>query len=189
MNPTRERGVTLIELLIAVSLLSLLSVGMLVAMRIGFSTMDKVDEHLVRNRRATNARKIIENEIQGFTLTLADWRPQPDRVIGTPFVEWQSDHMRFVTAYSLQDAWRGRPQIAEMQVIPGGKGEGVRLIVNETPYTGSAQTGTHITLIDTEPHFAPILPGALSFVLADQLAYCRFEYLQGEPRSSWWKFW
>ena len=49
--------------------------------------------------------------------------------------------MRFVTSYSLQDAWRGRPQIAALQVIPGADGAGVRLIVNETPYTGPAQAG------------------------------------------------
>ena len=49
--------------------------------------------------------------------------------------------MRFVTTYSLQDAWRGRPQIAALHVIPGADGKGVRLIVDETPYTGPDQAG------------------------------------------------
>ena len=73
-NP--ESGVTLIEILIAVSLLSLLSVGMLIAMRIGFNTMDKVDTRLISNRRVSYARRIIENEIAGYTFTMAAWHPQ-----------------------------------------------------------------------------------------------------------------
>src|SRR4051812_42987864 len=133
-------GVTLIEILIAVSLLSLLSVGVLIAMRIGFNTMDKVDSRLVKNRRVSYARRIIENEIAGFTSTMADWRARPeDQPAPYPFHQWEAQSLRFVTAYSLQDAWRGRPQIAVLQVIPGAEGRGVRLVMDETPYTGSAQ--------------------------------------------------
>ncbi len=179
---TTQSGVTLIEILIAVSLLSLLSVGMLMAMRIGFNTMEKTDAHLVQNRRVSNARKIIENEIAGFTFTRAEWRPTPVMIQTAPFVQWEAQSMRFVTAYSLQDAWRGRARIAALQVIPGDRSMGVRLIVNETPYTGPAQAGQSIVSIDPNGiRFAPILPGAQSFVLADRLAFCRFSYL--EPRS------
>jgi prepilin-type N-terminal cleavage/methylation domain-containing protein len=181
-------GVTLIEILIAVSLLSLLSVGILMAMRIGFNTMDKTDRHLVQNRRVANARKIIESQINGFMFTRAEWHPAPDISAAVTFVQWEPQSMRFVTAYSLQDAWRGRPQIAEFQVIPGDKGEGVRLIVNETPYTGRAQAGLSVVSVEPDPqtgvvrtHFAPILPGSQSFVLADRLAYCRFSYLEPLP--------
>jgi prepilin-type N-terminal cleavage/methylation domain-containing protein len=187
---SKRAGVTLIEILIAVSLLSLLSVGILMAMRIGFNTMEKTDAHLVQNRRVSNARKIIENEIEGFMFTRAQWHPKPEVVFETPFVDWQPQSMRFVTAYSLQDAWRGRPQIAEFQVIPGEKNAGVRLIVNETPYTGPAQSGAEITSIEPDPetglqkvNFTSVLAGAQSFVLADRLAYCRFFYLQPLPES------
>jgi prepilin-type N-terminal cleavage/methylation domain-containing protein len=177
-----ESGVTLLEILVAVSLLSLLSVGVLVAMRIGLSTMDKTDAHLVQNRRVSNVRKIIENEIDGFTFTRADWRPAPDVIQTAPFMQWEAQSMRFVTAYSLQDAWRGRARIVALQVIPGERGAGVRLIVNEVPYTGPAQAGQSIVGIDEAGvHFAPILPGAQSFVLADRLAFCRFSYLEPRP--------
>jgi hypothetical protein len=96
-----------------------------------------------------------------------------------PFAQWEAQSMRFVTTYSLQDAWRGRAQIAALQVIPGDHGAGVRLIVDETPYTGPAQAGQSIVSIDANvPRFAPILPGPRSFVLADRLAFCRFSYLE-----------
>jgi hypothetical protein len=60
----------------------------------------------------------------------------------------------------------------------------VRLVVNETPYTGPDQAGTQIAGIDAPTperpmtvHYTPIVAGAQSFVLADQLAYCRFSWL------------
>ncbi|HKD07624.1 MAG TPA: prepilin-type N-terminal cleavage/methylation domain-containing protein [Bryobacteraceae bacterium] len=178
----KESGVTLIEILIAVSLLSLLSVGALMAMRIGLSTMDKTDTHLEHNRRVANSQKIVEDEIAGFVPTMAMWHAGTQVSRPTPFVEWRPQSMRFVTSYSLREAWRGTLQIAEFTVIPGDKSQGVRLIVNEIPYTGPAQTGQMIAGFDNEvPQFAPIIPGAESFVLADRLAYCRFRYLEPRP--------
>ena len=91
--------------------------------------------------------------------------------------------MRFVTSYSLEHAWRGSQRIAAFQVIPGADGKGVRLIVNEWPYTGPAQAGQMVEAIDPDGtvRFAPVVAGPQSFVLADKLAYCRFTYL--EPRT------
>lgn len=175
-----EAGVTLIEILIAVSLLSLLSVGMLISMRIGFNTMAKVDSRLVSDRRVAYARRIIEDEISGYVYTDAVFHARPDSGMIVPFYQWGPQTMRFVTAYSLKDAWRGRPQIAVLQVIPGADGNGVRLIVNETPYTGEEQAGQTIASInqDSTVNFVPAEAGAQSFVLADRLSYCRFSYLE-----------
>jgi prepilin-type N-terminal cleavage/methylation domain-containing protein len=190
MKLRSQSGVTLIEILVAVSLLSLLSVGMLTAMRLGFSTMDKVDAHLVVNRRVVNARGIIEGEINGFVLTMANYTPRPNEVHLIPFLQTEAQSMRFVTSYSLEDGWRGRPQIAVLQVIPGeavtgDSRPGVRLIVNEMPYTGPAQAGQNIVAVEQDAsagrqivRFAPVPPGPQSFVLADRLAFCRFWYLQ-----------
>jgi hypothetical protein len=152
-----------------------------------------VDSRLVKNRRVVNTRGIIESEIDGFVFTLADYSPQPNDVRQIPFIQMEPQSMRFVTSYSLQDGWRGRPQIAALQVIPGDataadKRPGVRLIVNEMPYTGRVQAGLNITGLDQDPvtgsaipRFTPILPGSKSFVLADRLAFCRFLYLEPLP--------
>jgi prepilin-type N-terminal cleavage/methylation domain-containing protein len=190
MKRDPQSGVTLIEILIAISLLSLLSAGILVAMRLGLNTMDKTDSRLVENRRVANARKIIENEIAGFTSTMATYNPQPTTFLDVPFFQAEPASMRFVTSYSLQDAWRGRPQIAGLQVIPGEKNEGVRLIVDETPYTGPVQAGRMIASLEPDPsvggmvaHYAPITTGPQSFVLADRLAFCRFAYLEPLPQA------
>lgn len=181
-NP--QSGVTLIEILVAVTLLSLLSVGMLVAMRLGFSTMDKVDSHMMSNRRVVNARGIIESEIEGFVPTTAEYHPQPEMNVLLPFLQTEAQVMRFVTTYSLEDGWRGRPQVVVLQVIPG-ESTGVRLIVNETPYTGREQAGRNIAGVEQDEasgrrivHYTAVTSGPNSFVLADRLAFCRFSYLE-----------
>ena len=190
MNRSSEAGVTLIEILIAVTLLSLLTAGILITMHLGLSTMEKTDSRLVKNRRVVNARKIVESEIDGFTLTLATFIPQPQMRRSVLFFQAEPQSMRFVSTYSLENAWRGKMQVTALQVIPGEavpgeRAQGVRLIVNETPYTGPLQTGLSIVSVDPDPvtnrvvaHFAPIVPGPQSFVLADRLKYCRFTYLE-----------
>lgn len=181
---------TLIEILVAVTLLSLLSVAILVAMRMGFSTMDKTDAHLVHDRRVSNSRRIVESEIAGYTWSIANFHPGPQQTIGIPFAEWTAREMRFVTAYSLEEAWRGRPQIAVMQVVPGAGDRGVRLIVNETPYTGPDQAGAMIAdITENIPSFVPVAPGERSFVLADRLAWCRFAFLEPQqpPAFPLWR--
>ena len=187
---SRRAGVTLIEILVAVSLLALLSTGILMAMRIGFNTLDKTDSHLVHNRRVVNTRRIVENQIAGFTYTNAEFRPRPELVYTEPFREFSPSRMRFVTTYSLEEAWRGRARILVMQVIPGENNRGVRLIANEMPWTGPAQAGRMILEITPDgPQFAPLQAGTDSFVLADRLAYCRFLYQvqrpDGQPGFIW----
>ncbi len=199
MSKSRQSGITLIEILIAVSLLSLLSVGMLVAMRLGFSTMDRTDAHLVKNRRVSNTRAIIEDEINGFIYSYANFRPQPDKPRLVPFLQAETQSMRFVTSYSIEEAWRGRLHIAALQVIPGENNQGVRLIVNEAPYTGPDQAGQQILGIEQGTverpviiHYAPIVAGPQSFVLADRLAYCRFSWLaplREAPFQQWRPDW
>lgn len=186
MRKNPQAGVTLIEILIAVTLLSLLSAGILTAMRLGLSTMDRTDARMVRNRRVTSARRIIENEIAGMIETMA-LAPMPTgQRAPVQFFQAEPGTMRFVTAYSLADAWRGKPQIAALQVVPGERGEGVRLIVNEATYTGPAQTGELISSLEPTPsgmfpRFSPVMAGDQSFVLADRLRSCSFTYLEHLP--------
>ena len=136
MKRDPQSGVTLIEILVAVSLLSLLSVGMLMAMRLGFNTMDKVDAHLVANRRVVNSRGIIENEISGFVFTMADFVAAVEPVF-SPFCfsQMEPQSMRFVTSYSLEDGWRGQAADRSAAGDSGrtcGDAGRRRLIVNET---------------------------------------------------------
>jgi prepilin-type N-terminal cleavage/methylation domain-containing protein len=170
------RGVTLIELLVSVTLLSLLSVGLFMALRMGLNAYGKTQARLMDNRRVAGAQRILEEQIEGMMPVLAICGGATKAV----FFQGEPQVMRLVSTFSLQQAWRGSPQILEVFVIPGEDGKGVRLVVNEIPYTGAAGAGQLCAgpgAGEAGIHFAPVAPGPNSFVLADKLAYCRFAYL------------
>jgi hypothetical protein len=178
-------GVTLMEVLIAVTLLSLLTVGMAVAMRVGFNTYAKTDSKLMDNRRVAGAQRLLEQELEGMMPLMLPCLGGGDATASQKFAMFQGEAqvMRLVSTFSLQQAWRGQPQTLEMFVIPGEEGRGVRLVVNETPYqpmaaarlcTGFAQDPSGLGLT----RYPPPIATEHSFVLADKLAFCRFTYLQ-----------
>ena len=184
MRSRRTAGVTLIEVLIAITLLSALMVAMLFAMRIGLSTFGKVGAKLMDNRRVAGAQRVLQQELEGMMpvvspcLGSAAAAPQ-----GVAFFQGDPQNMRLVSTFSLQQGWRGQPQILEFAVIPGDGGHGVRLIVNEIPYTGPAGAGRLCIGLGPDPltgavapRYAPVVAGPDSFVLADQLEFCRLSY-------------
>lgn len=179
-----KSGLTLIEVLIAVSLLSLLTLGMMWAIRIGLNSMGKANDRLMANRRVTGAQRVLEQEIYGLIPASAELETHQKML----FFEGEPQSMRFVSSYSLKEGSRGHAQMLAFQVIPGETG-GFRLIVNETPYSGSRSAGQSILGRAFDPasgrlatHFTPIEPGSNSFVLADRLAVCNFSYQEIRPR-------
>jgi len=183
-------GVTLIEVLIAVSLVSMLSVGILMALRVGMSAMGKANRRLMDNRREVGARRIIEAQLAGLMPVIAIFSPGSEATgVKIPFFEGREQSMRFVSSYSLQEAARGLPQILEFQIIPGEE-RGVRLVVNENLYSGPLSAGAFCLGPGQDPElgvqtqrFIPIVVGPRSFVLADHLAYCHFSYLGPLPNK------
>jgi hypothetical protein len=192
---------TLIEVMIAVVLFSILSVGILTALRVGVNAMDHTNEYMMSNRRAAYAVRILDSQLNGFIPASAMFQLSPQSPVQiVPFFQGEPASMRFVSSYSLQDASRGIPQILEYQVIPGADNRGVRLVVNELPYTGPVSTGASCLgyLVDPAtriqiPVFRPIQTGPGSFVLADKLAYCRFLFevprLSPEIPATWVNHW
>lgn len=185
----RRAGVTLIELLIAVSLLGLLSAGILVSMRVGFNAMEKANSKLMGNRRILRAQRILEEQIAGFMPLMALCQPNPPMPpVRMPFFHGELQSMRFLSSYSIGEGARGYPRILEFQVIPGENNRGVRLVVNEILYTGPAAAGLLCLGLGPDPLlgvqaplFRPIEVGPHSFVLADRLEYCRFSYREELP--------
>ena len=179
LRPTA--GVTLIELLVGVVLLSMLSLGLLFALNIGITTYQKAQSKLMDNRRVAGAQRIIEQELAGLVPVVTTCGLTPEGG-GTKeqFFQGEPEVMRFVSNFSLQGAWRGQTQILEIFIIPGSNG-GVRLVVNEIPYLGPQSAGR---LCAGQRKYLPVSAAPTSFVLADKLAFCRFSFLdQPEDQS------
>jgi general secretion pathway protein J len=185
----RSTGVTLMELLIAVTLVSLLSVGILFAMRVGLDAMERTNRKINWKRRVAGADRVLHAQLGGLMPAKIRCAPSPDV---PPAEVWlfqgESQTLRFVSTYSLNAAWRGRPQILEYQVIPADNGQGLRLIVNEIPYYGVTSSALPCAGVVADPltggpllQLPPVAVSTRSFVLADRLASCQFSYL--DPRA------
>jgi hypothetical protein len=182
-------GVTLMELLIAVTLLSLLSVGIVITLRVALSAMGKTDSKLMANRRVSSVERILEEEISGIMPVTADCHARPDApATRLTFFQGEATSLRLASTHSLQQGSRGLPMILEFQVIPGENDQGVRLVVNEHWYTGPRGAGAFCLGMGPDPltgvsapRFLPIQIGGDSFVVADKLAYCRFSYRELRP--------
>ncbi|HEU0120043.1 MAG TPA: prepilin-type N-terminal cleavage/methylation domain-containing protein [Bryobacteraceae bacterium] len=189
MRRRNQRGVTLLELLVAVTIMALLSLGVLYAMRVGLNAMGKTNDRFSKNRRVLGVERALTAQIAGLMPVTAECIGAEGGPAGKA-VMFQGDPsaMRFVSSYSLMEGARGYPKLLEFTVIAGENGRGVRLIVNEmpfaTPYSirgvcvgqqANPETG------QSGPMFAPIASRPDSFILADKLASVRFLYLETLP--------
>src|ERR1700730_664640 len=96
----KQRGFTLIELMISITLVAALATGMLMAMRASLLSMEKINSRLQFNRREMG--RVLTRQIGGVMPVLSD--------CGTgriPIFLGTSDSLRLVTSYSMQEGARG----------------------------------------------------------------------------------
>ncbi len=170
----RRRGVTLVELMIAITLVAVISGGMLFATRTSLITYEKLTRRMSINRASVNTAQILNRQLSALIPAMGQCPVEPGApgpavpmFVGTP------ENLRAVSSFSIAEGARGRPQILEYQVAPSPNG-GLRLFVNEHPFTGPASAGE----ICRGGQFLPVQFSPASFVLADGLAFCRFSFHQ-----------
>lgn len=180
-------GMTLIEILVAVTLLGILSVGLVTALQVAAGAWSSSRNARGQDRRIANANALLHAQFAGVT-PVEPLILRPDLAIPAgPFFQGEPTAMRFVSSYSMTSGVRGGLQIVELQTSPGQ--EGTRLILTQTPYQGPLSVGRFI--IGAEPlaeprsyHvlFTPLQVRPDSLIVADRLAEVRFSYLRG-PRG------
>jgi prepilin-type N-terminal cleavage/methylation domain-containing protein len=165
-----QRGFTLMELMIAITLVAAIATGMLIAMRGGLLSLDRIQARLEENRRALGIQRIL-------TLQLGGAMPVRSGCGGgqmSPFAFRGSvSALQMVSTYSLAEGARGAPRIVEYQVAPE-EGGTVRLIVHERLYTPG---GTAAFCGDT----VAVQGSPQPLIAAIHLAYCRISYFQMNP--------
>ncbi|MEO5923492.1 MAG: prepilin-type N-terminal cleavage/methylation domain-containing protein [Bryobacteraceae bacterium] len=168
----RQAGFTLIEMLIAISLVAVISAGLLTTMRNGLLTMQKTQQRLGENRRALGIQDFISRQIGGAMPVKG--RCGAGDVFSTRELFRGTDTaMLLVSNESMEEGSRGRPRIALYQVRENRDGT-VRLEVTEQPFVSpiSAAPFCGLDLADIHSPANANPP----FVLLDHLAYCRFVY-------------
>ena len=183
-------GMTLVEVIVAMSLLGLLSAGLFTAFQVGVSSWVTTRERLMLDRNIAGQNQRFHALFAGIVPLEA--RVPPDRAIGVrpfPFFQGEPQSMRFVTSHSITAGSRGGLRITELQVVDA-PGKGRRVLLNQLPYRGPFSAGSFVSgwvPISERPGrqlvFEPIraLPN-VSLIIADQLAACGFLYLE-RPRS------
>ena len=196
----QRRGMTLIEVLVAVVLMSMLSVGLFTALQIGATSWQTTRARLMLDRRVATANAILHSSLASIVPLEAE--VPAEQAIGVRrlvFFQGEPDSMRFVSSYSATEGVRGGLRIVELQVSSGPKG--LRILMNQFPYLGPLSAGSLVTGRVSDPNFprgriifAPIraMPGA-SLIIVDELAACTFSYLRRPRRrdepSVWLPYW
>lgn len=180
-----ERGFTLVEVLIAVTLVAGIATSMLFAMRSGLLSMSKIDGRLIANRRVMSVERILASELGGVMPVIGYCADNSQM----PVFNGNDQTLHLVTSYSLTEGARGDPRVVELQVVPS-PGGGMRLIANETLYSGPYATapfcaGNAFRAGEASPQ---------SFVVADRLAYCHISYEDVDPmmrmgNGNWLPMW
>jgi prepilin-type N-terminal cleavage/methylation domain-containing protein len=172
-----QKGFTLIELMISITLVAALSTGMLMAMRTSLLSLEKINVRLQFNRRVMGMQHVLTRQIGGLMPVTSDCAGA--RI---PIFKGEPDSLRFVSSYSMAEGARGYPQFDELRVIKGEAG--FQLIVMEHQYTGPSST---------EPFCGgaavPTSQGPVAIVVADRLASCSFSYreqIPDQPPSDKW---
>jgi prepilin-type N-terminal cleavage/methylation domain-containing protein len=194
-----QAGLTLIEVMVAVTLLGLLSVGIITALQIGAGSWLGTRERLTHDRRISSANQIFHSAFSGIVPMTAQPIPEGEaRFPTTVFFQGEPQTMRFVSAYSVTAGNRGGLNIFELQVVDSENGR--RVLLNQFPYGGPYQAGELIQGVEPAPDgsgrrllFQPVEPRGNSLIVADGLTGCEFRYLRqprrpGEP-AEWSEVW
>ena len=95
----QQRGVTLLELMIAITLVAGLSTGMLMAMRTSLLTYEKTAKKLESNRRFVKTQQILSNQIAALIPVQGACAAREGQTIpGVSFLSGLPDALRLVTS-------------------------------------------------------------------------------------------
>jgi prepilin-type N-terminal cleavage/methylation domain-containing protein len=176
--PASQRGVTLIELMIAITLVAAISAGLLIAMRTSLLTYEKINQRLQDDRRTMGLQQALARQIGGVMPVMGMCGASAGSAGRVAIFNGDPQSVRFVSSDSLAEGARGYPRLVEYQVAPDPNG-GVRLLMNERIYYGPAISGP----LCLNRIFLPIEITSQSVEMAGKLAYCRLAYREPVPYS------
>ncbi len=176
--PGAAAGFTLLELLVAITVVSLLATAVLFSWRVASSAWQKVNQRLEADRTILAAHQLLQKQ-------MASMIPYPAGTLqGTRelFFQGEPETARFVSRYSLERRARSGLYEIAYQVEQGNDGS-KRLLLRETPLQGrdalsETLLGAAMDLEGKILKFRPFERDSQVIVLLENLQECRFEYYQ-----------
>lgn len=173
---SRQRGFTLVELLVGVALMGALTAGMFLAMRNGLLMMERVNARLQEDRRVMGALSLIRRQVAGTIPAKGLCPGQGEAPVD--FFHGDGATMVLISNESIAQGARGYPQIARYQFRPNPDGT-QRLEVIEQPFGGPYNTIPYCKPGQAGLQIQEGMPAPV--VLYDRLAGGRFVYYMAQP--------
>jgi type II secretory pathway pseudopilin PulG len=195
MKHKSQLGITLIELLVAITLLGFVSLGVLFALRIGISSWQRGDARMAADRAAITAGDLIAAQLAGAQARTVGWGPREQRTSFLLF-DGAADRLQFLTRYSVASRERGGSYLAEYWFEHNASNV-CRLLYNEYPFRNDNDATAVVEQIAVDRAGQPVVvyraphAGPNTRVLYGGLHDCAFEYLI-EPQNRpvyWGRFW
>ena len=171
-----EGGFTLMELLVSMTIISLLSTTILFGWRIAAGAWGRASELVEEQRRVSAIHQVLEMQIAEM-LPVSPWLGQGNLSV---FFQGEPQTARFLSRYSLLTRSRSGLYRIEYQIVDAGDGSH-QLLVNEIPVGNADESGS--LLIGQEQHpdetkwqFAPFERTPQTRVLLEDLEEAHFEY-------------
>ena len=173
-----EAGVTLLELLVSITIVSLLATTALFAWRVGVSGWEKASIQLERDRTVLAVHELLTEQIASMT----PYQTPIEQGGQILFFQGEEETARFVSRYSLTHRSASGLYLVEYHVAE--QQDGTRqLLFREEPVRGVEELGARVAGRDAESgvlrtRFHPFERGEAARVLLEGLQECRFEYYQ-----------
>jgi prepilin-type N-terminal cleavage/methylation domain-containing protein len=172
-----SRGFTLLELLVSMTIVSLLATTVLFGWRIAAGAWGKADRLIEDQRRAAATQALLEQQMAG----MVPYTPWASKGMPDVFFQGEGQTARFLSRYSLESRARSGLYRIEYQILKNSDGA-EQLVMNETAQQNPDSAGALLTGTEkaadggTLLHFAPFARSANTRVLLDGLKEAHFEY-------------
>ena len=171
-----QDGFTLLELLVSMTIVSLLATTILFGWRIAAGAWGRANQLVEDQRRVVAIHQVLATQMAEMTPVAPS-----SRVISTVvFFQGERQTARFLSRYSLLNRSRSGLYRIEYQIADGSDGVH-QLLVNEVPASSSNDIASLLTGTEQRPEgmllrFAPFERSSQTRVLLDDLTDAHFEY-------------
>ena len=183
-----EGGFTLLELLVSMTVVSLLSVTILFGWRIAAGAWGRANQLIEEQRRIAATHQLLEDQMA----EMFSYTPWLQRGATTVFFQGERQTARFLSRYSLANRSRSGLYRIEYQIAEASDGTH-ELLMNELPLWNPDDSGLLLVGAEQNPagpllRFAPFERGPETRVLLEGLLDSHFEYYrpQGPAGSGGW---